>query len=69
MNTIENAEDFSDDHVENDDCLTMLELDFLINMIDRVSKRGAFQVSEFIDVGIIYDRLNTIKTNRNCKNC
>lgn len=69
MKTPEKSEDFNDDHAESDDCLTLLELDFLINMIDQVSKRGAFYTSEFIDVGIIYNRLNAIKSNKTCKTC
>jgi len=59
-----------DDHGDPDvPSLTKSEVEFLIGMIEHVSKRGAFYPSEFTDVGIVYNRLKTIYDDYQCKHC
>lgn len=56
------------DFPEEKDCLNQNELVFLLNMIDQLSKRGSFHPSEFIDVGLVYNRIKSLH-QKPCKNC
>jgi len=48
-------------------CLSVVELQFLVNIINAVTSRGAFKPEEFQDVGLIYRKIQAMiqeQTNR-----
>lgn len=61
--------DTGDSELEESGCLTSEELRFLVGMIDQLSKRGSFYPSEFVDVGLMYNRLKSLQDDQPCKNC
>ena len=54
---------------DENESLTSNELVFLANMIDLLAKRGAFHPSEFIDIGLVYNKIKYLQQQKPCKNC
>ena len=54
---------------DENESLTSDELIFLSNMIDQIAKRGAFHPTEFVDIGLVYNKIKYLQQQKSCKNC